>query len=186
MRLGSGVAMLIQPPLFTDSDSDFSQQPSRSAPDDPAQPVRARGRAAPHQDHRAGVWSAFLCSAPDHAAPPQTRPESANGSLRVIVSGAAALRPELAREVIDDFGDLLFDLYGTTETGGRRWRPPRTFARSGHVGRPAHGVALAVLDDDGSRLPEGAVGNVYVGSRLAFGGYTGVTATDRPRPDEHR
>jgi fatty-acyl-CoA synthase len=106
--------------------------------------------------------------------PRQTRAESATDSLRVIVSGAASLRPELAGDVMDEFGDILFDLYGTTETGWATLATPADLrAAPGTVGRPAHGVAVAVLDGDGSPVPEGQVGEVYVGSGLTFGGYSG-------------
>jgi fatty-acyl-CoA synthase len=106
--------------------------------------------------------------------PRQTRAAAETGSLRVIVSGAAALRPDLAAAVMDAFGDILFDLYGTTETGWATLATPADLrATPGTVGRPAHGVTVAVLDDEGSPLPEGQVGQVYVGSGLTFGGYSG-------------
>jgi fatty-acyl-CoA synthase len=35
------------------------------------------------------------------------------------------------------------------------------------------GVPIRVLDDTGQSVPAGAIGTVYVGGRLVFGGYTG-------------
>ncbi|HMG29557.1 MAG TPA: AMP-binding protein [Jiangellaceae bacterium] len=176
MRLRSGEAMVIQPPLFHGFGLGFLAAAlalgcpailhSRCGPEDALRLVA---------DHRAGVMVCVpVLLHRIMRLPRQTRAENATGSLRVIVSGAAALRPELAREVMDEFGDVLFDLYGTTETGWATLATPADLrAAPGTVGRPAHGVAVAVLHDDGSRLPEGGVGDVYVGSRLAFGGYTG-------------
>ena len=111
--------------------------------------------------------------------PRQTRAESATDSLRVIVSGAASLRPELAADVMDEFGDILFDLYGTTETGWATLATPADLrAAPGTVGRPAHGVAVAVLDGDGSPVPDGQVGGARgqrADLRRVLGGGTKAT-----------
>jgi acyl-CoA synthetase (AMP-forming)/AMP-acid ligase II len=95
-------------------------------------------------------------------------------SLRVVVSGAAPLRPALAREVMAEFGDVLFDLYGTTEAGWATLATPADLLSApGTVGRPAHGVAVDVLDGNGSPMPPGEVGEIYIGSGLNFQGYSG-------------
>jgi fatty-acyl-CoA synthase len=176
LRLRSGEAMLIQPPIFHGYGLGFL-----------AAALALGCTAVLHR--RCGADEALHLIATHRVRvlvcvpvllhrimrlPRRARAEAATGSLRVIVSGAAALRPDLAAEVMDEFGDILFDLYGTTETGWATLATPADLrAAPGTVGRPAHGVAVAVLDGEGSPLPEGQVGEVHVGSGLTFGGYSG-------------
>ena len=176
LRLRSGEAMLIQPPIFHGFGLGFL-----------AAALALGCTAVLHR--RCGPEEALRLVATHRVRvlvcvpvllhrimrlPRQTRAESATGSLRVIVSGASSLRPDLAGDVMDEFGDILFDLYGTTETGWATLATPADLrAAPGTVGRPAHGVSVAVLDGDGSPVSKGAVGEVYVGSGLTFGGYSG-------------
>jgi fatty-acyl-CoA synthase len=75
---------------------------------------------------------------------------------------------------MSEFGDILFDLYGTTEAGWATLATPTDLrAARGTVGRPAHGVVVDVLDGNGSSVPPDRVGEIYVGSGLAFHGYSG-------------
>jgi acyl-CoA synthetase (AMP-forming)/AMP-acid ligase II/NAD(P)-dependent dehydrogenase (short-subunit alcohol dehydrogenase family) len=95
-------------------------------------------------------------------------------SLRMIVSGAAALAPELATDVMDEFGDILYNGYASTEVGsGTLATPADLRAAPGTVGKPAAGVKIKILDDEGLELPSGSVGRIFVGSPLLFEGYTG-------------
>jgi len=96
------------------------------------------------------------------------------GSLRAVASAGAPLAPDVASAFMDTFGDVLFNLYGSTETGFASWAGPADLrAAPGTVGRPPRGTTLKVLGDDGRPLPPGAVGRVFVGSRLVFDGYAG-------------
>jgi acyl-CoA synthetase (AMP-forming)/AMP-acid ligase II len=95
-------------------------------------------------------------------------------SLRAVASAAAPLAPDVASAFMDAFGDVLFNLYGSTETGFASWAGPADLrAAPGTVGRPPRGTTLKVLDDDGRELPRGEVGRVFVGGRLVFDGYAG-------------
>jgi acyl-CoA synthetase (AMP-forming)/AMP-acid ligase II len=176
LSLRSGDAMLIQPPIFHGFGLGFLAAAlalgcpavlhRRCGPEEALQLVAAyRVRVlvcVPVLLHRI------------MRLPRQTRADAATHSLGVIVSGAAPLRPDLAADVMNEFGDILFDLYGTTETGWATLATPADLrAAPGTVGRPAHGVDLKVLDANGSPVPDGRVGEIYVGSGLTFGGYTG-------------
>ncbi len=95
-------------------------------------------------------------------------------SLRAAASAGAPLAPDVATAFMDAFGDVLFNLYGSTETGFASWAGPTDLrAAPGTVGRAPRGTTLKVLGDDGRALPPGAVGRVFVGSRLVFDGYAG-------------
>ena len=97
-----------------------------------------------------------------------------SSSLRIVVSGAAPLAPELATAVMDRFGDVLYNAYSSTEVGtGTLATPADLRAAPGTVGRPAAGVKIKILDDEGVELPRGQTGRIFVGSPLLFDGYTG-------------
>jgi fatty-acyl-CoA synthase len=75
---------------------------------------------------------------------------------------------------MDAFGEIVFDLYGSTETGFASLAGPADLrAAPGTVGRAPRGVTIAVLDEQRRRVPPGTVGTVFVGSGLVFDGYTG-------------
>jgi acyl-CoA synthetase (AMP-forming)/AMP-acid ligase II len=176
LRLRSGEPMLIQPPLFHGFGLGFL-----AAALTLGCPAILRRRCGPReavdlvQRHSATV----LVGVPVllhrmMALPAADRAACDTSSLRVIVSGAAPLRPDLAQAVMSEFGDILFDLYGTTEAGWATLATPADLrAARGTVGRPAHGVVVDVLDRNGSSVPPDRVGEVYVGSGLAFHGYSG-------------
>jgi acyl-CoA synthetase (AMP-forming)/AMP-acid ligase II/NAD(P)-dependent dehydrogenase (short-subunit alcohol dehydrogenase family) len=106
--------------------------------------------------------------------PNDTRGRYDTSSLRMIVSGAAPLPPELAIAVMDQFGDILYNGYASTEVGsGTLATPADLRAAPGTVGRPAAGVTIKILDAEGLELPQGQTGRIFVGSPLLFDGYTG-------------
>ncbi len=95
-------------------------------------------------------------------------------SLRMIVSGAAPLAPELAAAVMDQFGEILYNGYASTEVGSGTLATPRDLrAAPGTVGRPTAGVKIKILDDEGLEQPQGTTGRIFVGSPLLFDGYSG-------------
>ena len=99
------------------------------------------------------------------------RPSS---TLRVLISAAAPLSPVLAEDLMEAFGDVLYNIYGTTETGfGAIAGPGDLRAAPGTVGRPPPGTELEILDDAGRELPTGETGHVFVGGPLIFEGYSG-------------
>jgi acyl-CoA synthetase (AMP-forming)/AMP-acid ligase II/NAD(P)-dependent dehydrogenase (short-subunit alcohol dehydrogenase family) len=103
-----------------------------------------------------------------------TRRDYDTSSLRMIISGAAPLSPELAHAVMDEFGDILYNGYASTEVGsGTLATPADLRAAPGTVGRPAAGATVKILDERGNELPHGETGRIFIGSPLLFEGYTG-------------
>lgn len=106
--------------------------------------------------------------------PPETRERYDTSSLRLIASGAAPLRPQLAAAAIDRFGAVLYNGYASTEVGAVTLATPGDLrAAPGTVGRPMAGVSVRILSEHGDDLPDGATGRIFVSSPLLFDGYSG-------------
>jgi fatty-acyl-CoA synthase len=95
-------------------------------------------------------------------------------SLRIVLCGGAALSASLAEEFMDRFGDVLYNVYGSTESGFATVATPGDLRRApGTVGRPTPGVTIRIADAEGRRVPREVTGRVLVGSGLRMDGYTG-------------
>jgi len=95
-------------------------------------------------------------------------------SLQVIGASGSALPGPLATEVMDRFGDVLYNLYGSTEVAWATIAQPTDLrAAPGTAGRPPFGTAVKLLDDDGREVADGETGRIFVGNELVFDGYTG-------------
>jgi acyl-CoA synthetase (AMP-forming)/AMP-acid ligase II/short-subunit dehydrogenase len=125
--------------------------------------------------HRAGVLLAVPTMLGRIMALPDDRRDSYDtSSLKMIVSGAAPLPPELAKAVMARFGDVLYNGYASTETASGTLATPADLRTApGTVGKPMAGVKLRILDDEGHELPRGKTGRIFIGSPLLFEGYTG-------------
>ncbi|HYU16389.1 MAG TPA: AMP-binding protein [Solirubrobacterales bacterium] len=92
--------------------------------------------------------------------------------LRAVISAAAPLSSDLATAFASEFGDLVYNLYGSTETGfGGVATPDDLRVAPGTVGRPPHGVTVRILDDQGAELPTGETGRVFMSGPMVFEGY---------------
>jgi fatty-acyl-CoA synthase len=95
-------------------------------------------------------------------------------ALRVIAASGSALPGELAVRVMDRFGDVLYNLYGSTEVAWATIATPADLrAAPGTAGRPPRGTAVRIVDDAGREVPQGATGRIFVGNEMVFEGYTG-------------
>ena len=96
------------------------------------------------------------------------------GALRVIAASGSALPGELATKVMDAFGDVLYNLFGSTEVAWATVATPADLrAAPGTAGRPPRGTVVRLYGDDGRELEAGQRGRIFVGSELVFDGYTG-------------
>ena len=97
------------------------------------------------------------------ALPEQARSRYDLSSLRWIVHAAAPCPPDVKRAMIEWLGPIVAEYYGGTETGpvvfctSEEW-----LAHPGTVGRPIERAVVKVLDEDGSELPTGESGEVYM------------------------
>jgi fatty-acyl-CoA synthase len=96
--------------------------------------------------------------------------------LRVTAVSGSVLPGELANRWMDEFGDNLYNLYGSTEVAWATIATPEELrAAPGTAGRPPHGSVVRILDQVGREVEPGRVGRIFVGNEmgLSFEGYTG-------------
>jgi long-chain acyl-CoA synthetase len=83
-------------------------------------------------------------------------------SLEFVVHGSAPCPPQVKRGLIDWFGPVIHEYYGTTECGMvSRCSSEEWLERPGTVGRPFEGRTVLILDRAGRRQPAGVEGEVY-------------------------
>lgn len=93
-------------------------------------------------------------------------------SLRLCVSGGAALPGEVLRAFKDKFGIPLIEGYGLTETSPvATFNPPKGVQKAGSIGIPLPGVEVQVHDTLGNRLPPGEIGEIVVRGPNVMKGY---------------
>jgi acyl-CoA synthetase (AMP-forming)/AMP-acid ligase II len=108
------------------------------------------------------------------ALPPETIAKYDTSALRVIAASGSTLPGELALDVMDTFGDVLYNLYGSTEVAWATIATPEDMREApGTAGKPPRGTVIKLLDERGHEVPEGQPGRIFVGNELMFEGYTG-------------
>jgi acyl-CoA synthetase (AMP-forming)/AMP-acid ligase II/carbon monoxide dehydrogenase subunit G len=106
--------------------------------------------------------------------PEETRTKYDLSSLRSIPLSGSALPGELAIQFMDEFGDVLYNLYGSTEVAWATIATPADLREApGTAGAPPRGTVLKIYDEDGKELPQGETGRIFVGNEMLFEGYTG-------------
>ncbi|MGZ6697485.1 MAG: acyl-CoA synthetase, partial [Solirubrobacteraceae bacterium] len=106
--------------------------------------------------------------------PPDTIDHYDLSALRVIAASGSALPGELAEKTMDRFGDVLYNLYGSTEVAWATIATPEDLrAAPGTAGRPPRGTIVKLFDENGNEVPRGETGRIFVGNEMAFDGYTG-------------
>jgi acyl-CoA synthetase (AMP-forming)/AMP-acid ligase II len=100
-------------------------------------------------------------------------PPEAPHPLRVVALSGSALPGGLATRFMDAYGDVLYNLYGSTEVSWASIATPADLrAAPNTAGRPPRGTRLAILDERGNPVPRGEVGQIFVGNDMLFEGYT--------------
>ncbi len=106
--------------------------------------------------------------------PAERRAAHDTSSLRIIAVSGSALPGPLATRAMDAFGDVLYNLYGSTEVAWASIATPADLrAAPGTAGRPPRGTRVQILGDDAQEMPPPGRGRIFVGSELLFEGYTG-------------
>ena len=111
--------------------------------------------------------------------PRETRGKYDTSSLEVVAASGSALPGDLATQWMDEFGDTLYNLYGSTEVAWASIATPEDMrAAPGTAGKPPRGTVVRLFDEDGVQVPPGMTGRIFVGNELLFEGYTGGGSKD--------
>jgi fatty-acyl-CoA synthase len=109
----------------------------------------------------------------------KTRHEIDTSSLEVAAVSGSSLSGDLAARFMDEFGDVIYNLYGSTEVAWATIADPAQLrAAPGTAGTPPRATVVAIIGDDGIELPRGQRGRIYVGNSMTFSGYTGGGGKD--------
>jgi acyl-CoA synthetase (AMP-forming)/AMP-acid ligase II len=94
--------------------------------------------------------------------------------LQITATSGSAVSGDLASRWMNRFGLNLYNLYGSTEVGQATLATPMDLRRHpGTAGSVLAGTTVRVLDGRGVAAAGGEVGEIHVGSPMAFDGYTG-------------
>lgn len=87
-------------------------------------------------------------------------------SLSHIIHAAAPCPADVKRAMIEWFGPVIFEFYGSTESGAVTFASSEdALKKPGTVGKISPGAELRLIGDDGRILPQGEIGEIY--SRIA-------------------
>ncbi|MCR3749694.1 AMP-binding protein [Lentzea californiensis] len=99
--------------------------------------------------------------------------------LRIIASSGSSLPPKVAARTLEEFGPVLYNLYGSTEVSWASIATPEEMLREpGTAGRPPLGTRLAIVDGQGEPVAPGETGRIFVGNEMLFDGYTNGTSKE--------
>ncbi|WP_328662516.1 AMP-binding protein [Nocardia salmonicida] len=98
---------------------------------------------------------------------------AARSALRVMVTGAAPISPHTILDLIDTFGPIVVNGYGSTEAGLVTIATPTDLvAAPDTIGRSSLGVSVRILRADRIEAGPGEIGEIFVRSGLEYTGYT--------------
>ncbi len=92
-------------------------------------------------------------------------------TLRLCVSGGAALPVEVLRAFNETFGAEILEGYGLSETSPVASFNRRGNSRAGSIGYPIDGVEMRVVDAEGADVPVGEVGEIVIRGDNVMKGY---------------
>ncbi|MFI0366414.1 AMP-binding protein [Actinomadura sp. 1N219] len=111
--------------------------------------------------------------------PDEARRKRDTSTMRIAAVSGSALPATLATAFMDEFGDVLYNLYGSTEASWVTIATPADLrARPGTAGTPPPGTTVAILDEAGAPVPPGTTGRIFAANELPFAGYTGGAAKE--------
>ncbi|MDY6935222.1 MAG: AMP-binding protein [Spirochaetota bacterium] len=91
-------------------------------------------------------------------------------SMKSIVCAAAPCPAELKKEVVDFFGPVFYEFYGSTDAGINTILKPKHYLKNpekyASVGIVAGGNKLKIVDENGNVAPTRATGDLYVSNPM--------------------
>ena len=93
-------------------------------------------------------------------------------TLRLCMSGGAAMPAELMRAFEEKFGCIILEGYGLSETSPvASFNHPDMERKAGSIGTPIKGVEMKLVDDDGNDVPQGEIGEIVIRGHNIMKGY---------------
>jgi long-chain acyl-CoA synthetase len=93
-------------------------------------------------------------------------------TLRLCVSGGAALPVEVLRGFEEAFGCMILEGYGLSETSPvASFNHPDKVRKAGSIGTPIRGVEMRLVDEHGADVPPGEVGEIAIRGHNVMNGY---------------
>jgi acyl-CoA synthetase (AMP-forming)/AMP-acid ligase II len=98
-------------------------------------------------------------------------------NLRTVATSGSAYPHGFTTRFMDEYGDVLYNLYGSTEASWICIATPEDMRRDPDTaGTPPLGTVVRILDADNNEVAPGETGRIFCGNDLVFDGYTsGVT-----------
>jgi long-chain acyl-CoA synthetase len=94
--------------------------------------------------------------------PEEVRRKYDMSSLRHIIHAAAPCPADVKRAMIDWWGPVIYEFYGSTESSAVTFATSEdALKKPGTVGKIAPGAELRFIGDDGRELPPGQIGEIY-------------------------
>jgi fatty-acyl-CoA synthase len=94
--------------------------------------------------------------------------------VKVVAASGSAMPGNLSIEWMDQFGDTLYNIYGSTEVAWASVAQPKDMrAAPGTAGKPPVNTIVRLFDHEGREVPTGETGRIFVGNSMLFEGYTG-------------
>jgi acyl-CoA synthetase (AMP-forming)/AMP-acid ligase II len=111
--------------------------------------------------------------------PDDVRNRYSGRSLRFATASGSRMRPDVVIKFMDQFGDVIYNNYNSTEAGMIATATPADLrAAPDTAGKPADGTEVRILDEEFHEMPTSEVGQIYVRSGTLFDGYTSGATKD--------
>ncbi|MGP4029481.1 AMP-binding protein [Actinomadura sp. 3N407] len=121
---------------------------------------------------RHGVTNSFMVPTMFHrmlALPDEVRARYDLSTLRQVYHSAAPIPAATKQRMMDWWGPVLYEYYGSTESGPVVVATPEQWlAHPGTVGCAVDGVQIKILDPEGAELPPGETGLIYASGQPGF------------------
>ncbi len=116
--------------------------------------------------------------------PPEVRARYDIRSIRWVTHTGAPCPADVKRQLMDWWGPVVYETYGGSEVGTATLATPQdAFDFPGSVGVPTPGTRMAFYGEDGQRLPDGQIGEIFV--RVpAYADFTYLNHPDKRRSVE--
>ena len=109
----------------------------------------------------------------------KTRDSYDLSKVKVVAASGSALPGDLSDDWMDQFGENLYNIYGSTEVAYATIASPADLREApGTAGRPPFATVVKIFDEDGQERTDGEAGRIFVGNSILFEGYTGGGSKD--------